>query len=197
MKKIASQNLQDIFSIMENIKFQRDPSNLLEFVINTDFFISPASSNPNHHGAFWGGLYEHSKRTFFILKKMNEILPEEKRYSDETLFICGFFHDIAKADTYHVIKKWRKDENNKWEQYDGWEVKDSFPCGHGTKSIILINKYFPLTEEEMLAIRYHMGSYMETDNYSAYIMNNARKITPLVYMVHSSDVLEIDTQFAD
>lgn len=38
-----------------------------------------------------------------------------------------------------------------------WTVEDSFPFGHGEKSVVMLQKYIDITLEEMLAIRWHMS----------------------------------------
>ena len=38
-------------------------------------------------------------------------------------------------------------------------MKDRFPFGHGEKSVFLISRFMRLTDEEALAIRWHMGAY--------------------------------------
>ena len=103
-------------------------------------------------------------------------------------------HDLAKINIFKKAIKWRKDEKGNWENYMSYDEIDEFPCGHGAKSLALaLSKCgVQLTEEEMLAINYHMGPYLETDYFSANLFNKARAVTPLVYMLHSADVLSID-----
>lgn len=38
-----------------------------------------------------------------------------------------------------------------------YKVNDQFPLGHGEKSLFIASRYIVLTEEEALAIRWHMG----------------------------------------
>jgi hypothetical protein len=45
------------------------------------------------------------------------------------------------------------------EYAPAWKVEEELPLGHGEKSIFLIQKHMDLTEEEAVAIRWHLGSF--------------------------------------
>jgi len=38
-------------------------------------------------------------------------------------------------------------------------IEDNFPMGHGEKSVILLQRFIQLTDEELFAIRWHMGPF--------------------------------------
>jgi hypothetical protein len=40
-----------------------------------------------------------------------------------------------------------------------YRVKDTMPMGHGEKSVYIINKFMALSDEEALAIRWHLGGF--------------------------------------
>ena len=42
---------------------------------------------------------------------------------------------------------------------DGYEMKENFPIGHGEKSVFLLQQFITLTEQEALAIRWHMALF--------------------------------------
>jgi hypothetical protein len=69
-----------------------------------------------------------------------------------------------------------------------WEIKDDFPLGHGTKSVLIASRLIELTEEEMLAIKWHSGPFesSEMEKHSYY---EAMKKTPLVTMLFAADYL--------
>jgi len=126
----------------------------------TDFFTSPASAT--YHGNFEEGLLQHSLNVLsFALNSFNYIVKRkpEYEYLRESVVIAALFHDVCKTNYYVKQEKWTKDENNKWKSYLGWAVADTFPMGHGEKSIYLISKHIELTENEVLAIRWHHGAY--------------------------------------
>ncbi len=186
---LATDNFMDLMSIVENIKFQRDPSKLLEFLAEGDFFIAPASAN--NHGNYEGGLYDHCKYVYKILLQLNEML-EDQKFEKETLFYLAFCHDLCKIGNYVIVKKWKKNDQGQWVSYSTYQEQEKFPCGHATKSIVLALPLVPLTQEEIVAIRYHMGSFMEVDYYSQRIYDEARKFSKLTTMLQSADILSSD-----
>ena len=42
-------------------------------------------------------------------------------------------------------------------------IDDYFPYGHGEKSVRLIERHMILPDDMAMAIRYHMGSWQESD----------------------------------
>jgi hypothetical protein len=65
-----------------------------------------------------------------------------------------------------------------------YKIEDDFPLGHGEKSLYLVSKFIELTEEEALAIRWHMGNY---DVGYANILGYAIKKSPLVTLMITTD----------
>lgn len=71
-----------------------------------------------------------------------------------------------------------------------YEVKDSFPLGHGEKSLHIISRFIKLTKEEACMIRWHMGrfepgtsfNYLGGDAFDA-----ATNMFPTVILMHTSD----------
>ena len=57
------------------------------------------------------------------------------------------------------------------------------------KSIIQIMRYMQLTEEEMLAIRWHMGAFDSAVKGGSYDMNNAFAGSRLAAMLHIADMM--------
>ena len=80
-----------------------------------------------------------------------------------------------------------------WEDAEGYKVTyKNFPMGHGEKSVILLLcSGLDLFDDEMLAIRWHMGawgvnmnSYEDQRNY-----DTARMLYPLVAIIQTADGL--------
>ena len=71
-----------------------------------------------------------------------------------------------------------------------YQVIDQFPFGHGEKSVYLISRFMRLTDEEALAIRWHMGPYDDAAGSHAY--KDARRYAnqryPLVIALHDADM---------
>lgn len=164
----------------------------------TDYFTAPASTN--FHGNYEGGLLDHCLNvTRFALHNLNMIVKEKPELESlrESAIICGLFHDVCKTNNYFLTKKWTKDDAGKWKEYIGYEVRDSFPLGHGEKSVFLISKFITLTDEEALAIRWHMGatevSTMMANTPQNYAYSAARDY-PLVNLIISADMLTLSIE---
>lgn len=137
---------------------------VIAYLEKVGFFEAPASVN--RHLSYEGGLVEHSlnvHRMAMILRgQMIEIKPElAEQLAEDSVTIAALLHDVCKANIYKTAKKWRKDEQNRWEQYDTYEADYSrFPLGHGEKSVIMLLRLgLTLTNDEILAIRWHMGAW--------------------------------------
>lgn len=156
---------------------------LLDWIESNGFFSDPASKR--HHGNFPGGLAVHSINVFKRLLRLNN--EEEKRlqepqYDLETVAICGLLHDLCKIGAYINIPV----PKGAAEQY---EATQSFPVGHGEKSIILILQYMKLTKEEILAIRWHMGQYDFYARGGGHDLDNAFHQSKLAVMLHLADMM--------
>ena len=121
----------------------------------------------------------------------NESAPFKDEISMESIAIASLFHDICKTKIYHQTERWKKDANNKWMSYPGYEIKDEFPFGHGEKSCLMLSWYMRLKVEEMLAIRWHMGMFDMAENGSSqrYAFYAATDKTPLVSIIIAADFL--------
>lgn len=72
-----------------------------------------------------------------------------------------------------------------------WEKNETFPAGHGEKSIFIIQRYIKLKKREILAIRYHMGAF-EDGIFGGFKMsdfNVAQSMYPDVKLLHIADNL--------
>lgn len=153
-KGLALKNKEEILSILEKVE-RKGIENVINFLKDRDFFTAPASTR--FHGNYEGGLAEHSLNVYNLLSEKNKRYDLGLGY--DTLAITSLLHDICKVDLYHKCNKNRKNEKTqKWESYVGWGYEDSFPCGHGEKSIIMLQNFIKLTKEEILMIRWHMGA---------------------------------------
>ena len=161
----------------------------------SDYFTAPASTA--FHGNYPGGLAEHSLNVYNVAMKvkaaMVELNPElANRLSDESIAIVTLLHDICKTNIYKIEKKNRK-VNGVWVETDAYGVDYSkFPLGHGEKSVImLLSLGFPLTKDEMLAIRWHMTAW-ELPFQSAEAkanLNIAKEQCPLLTLLQAADGL--------
>jgi acyl carrier protein len=136
-------------------KITRDGiDDLLQYIASTDFFTAPASVQ--FHGAHEKGLVIHSLTVTDLMREIKELLDLD--IPEESILICGLFHDVCKTNFY--IKEYRnKKIKGSWHEVEVWGIRDQFPMGHGEKSVYLINKFMKLTDEEALAIRWHLGGF--------------------------------------
>lgn len=125
---------------------------LMNWLETTDFYRAPSSAR--FHSAEPGGLCAHSLTVYNCLKEMQDT------ESDETIAIASLFHDLCKVNFYKESHRNVKDESGKWIQVPSYDyADDELPFGHGEKSMYILMKYIKLTDEEALAIRWHMSSF--------------------------------------
>lgn len=169
-------------------KIHRDGiENLVDYLKKSDFFTAPASTR--FHLSEEGGLLEHSLNVYERLNKL--VLAEYGNYdtiSEETIAICGLFHDLCKIDCYTVSMRNVK-ENGQWVQKPYYTVDEKLPYGHGEKSVYIINGFLRLSREEAMAINWHMGGFDARATGGAFVLSEAFKKYPLALLLHLSDIM--------
>lgn len=160
---------------------------LTEFIKKSDFYTAPASTR--YHGAYEGGLLEHSLNVYENLygKKYAAGLwgDELETIPDESLIVVGLLHDICKT-YYYTTEMRNKKIDGRWEQVPFYTVDDKIPYGHGEKSVMMIEEYIKLTPQERYAIRWHMGPYSGTQDWQTYA--EAMKKYPLCLAIFEADM---------
>lgn len=164
----------------ENIHRQGSQE-LLNWLLNTDFFTAPASTK--FHCACENGLVMHSVNVF---NTMVEKHFEEGIDDMESFAISALLHDICKAEFYKVsMRNVKNDATGQWEKQPYYSVEDKFPFGHGEKSVFLIERFMRLKLDEAMAIRWHMGSF---DDAQGYTVSQAYDKYPLAVKLHLADM---------
>lgn len=161
----------------------------------TDFFTAPSSTV--FHSSEEGGLAVHSLHVYELLKEKNERYGLE--ISPASVAICGLLHDVCKTNYYAREKKWRKIDG-KWVEEEVWVVDDKFPVGHGEKSVAILQRFIKLTDDEIIAIRWHMAAFDAGIHFnypSGYPFRLATKRVPLLTALitadmEASNILEAD-----
>lgn len=169
---------------------------VIEELEELGFFKAPASTK--FHLNYEGGLVEHSlnvcKAALNIRKalvemddSLLELLPKD------SVIIAALLHDTCKADVYRPTMKREKNQYGSWSDVPGFDVDYSnFPLGHGEKSVIVLLRCgLDLTDDEIMAIRWHMNAW-DLPFQSADIKNNynkAKEICPLLSLIQSADCL--------
>ena len=168
---------------------------VVAYLEKAGFFVAPASVN--RHLSHDGGLLEHSLNVYraalALRRQMLELRPElESRLPEESIAIATLLHDVCKANIYRKMTKYRKDDQGRWESYDGYDVDYTrFPFGHGEKSVVMLLRLgLELTNDELLAIRWHMGAWdLSFQSYESKSNISAASDVPLVAIVQAADSL--------
>lgn len=201
---------QILGSIDPKSKPEKELHALMDGLHKTHFYVDPASSRPQYHSCFKGGLVVHSICNYQILNYLAhmpifEPFMQATGVTDDELKIIGLLHDICKADTYKSVWKNQKTYDPAkveaarkrhdrvqhdpagdfiWECVQGYEWEDRRPMGHGEKSVDMVKDYMRLTPNEKYAIRYHMG-FTEGSTPPYYTPNAA-----IAYRLHPVALLE-------
>jgi hypothetical protein len=185
---------QDKINLFESLLMSTGRSGMdkvIEYLRKTDFYTAPASAK--YHSNYDTGLLDHSLMVYNLaeafFEKMKMIDPELAiSIPEESIIVSALLHDVCKICFYRKTIKWKKNEHNDWMQYDGYEIEDSFPIGHGEKSVIMLLKLgLDINPCEMLAIRYHMGFWGESNTEFKNAMKSAIKMCPLVVLLQQAD----------
>lgn len=147
---------------------------VLRYLEDSGFYDSPSSVCRHHN---WrGGLAEHCLGVYKIASELNNELPHE------SLVIAGILHDICKASKLYY-------------DADGTiRRRHTHIKGHGRRSIKLLERCgLSLTEDERLAIRWHMGGHHASDEERAEV-ERARH-NPLWKAIHKADQLDASGKY--
>ncbi|MBI4447604.1 HD domain-containing protein [Candidatus Woesearchaeota archaeon] len=168
---------QKIIELLKSTK-RKGIDGLIEWMEENEYFTGPASSKPEYHGAHEGGLMEHSYNVYELFKEKNERL--KLGLEEDSIIITGLLHDLCKCGIYkkNVLK------GGKVSESQPYKVEDSFPLGHGEKSVAIIGQHIKLSNTESLLIRWHMLTYdKEWENYETKVEEAA----PAIYAFHCAD----------
>lgn len=144
---------------------------MIEWLKEEGFFTAPASTK--YHGNYEGGLFDHSIVVTGALVELTENL-NLKWQRESSPYIVGMFHDLCKIDNYLRCG-------------EAWTHNTKADSRHGEKSVDLLLRFFELTEEEIICIRWHMGAYDDKSNWNA--LGKAIEKYPNVLFTHTADVI--------
>ena len=175
--------------IFENTVHRRGAKELLDWLKSQDFFTAPASTK--YHLAKDGGLCEHSIHVYERLRKLysleicdgGELTPEQ----EETVAVVGLLHDLCKVGFYDVEMR-NKKVDGQWVQVPSYVCNDKLPYGHGEKSVYIIRSFMKLSQEEAMAIRWHMGFSDNDFKAGGYGVSNAFSMYKLPVIAHIADL---------
>ena len=169
-KNIVKQNI-----IREGI------DDLMCWLDSTDFYSAPSSTC--YHGSEPGGLCAHSIAVYKRLK------AKQEDEDDETIAIAALFHDLCKVNFYKQSYRNVKNEvTGKWERKECYIIDEtSIPLGHGEKSLFIIMNFMKLTDDEALAIRWHMSFSAVEPVFEKPSLVKALERYPLVLKLQEAD----------
>lgn len=158
---------------------------LLEWLSSSDFFIAPASTK--FHGNYAGGLLEHSVNVYNCLVEELRCSGLLDSYEMESVAIVSLLHDICKANFYKKGTRNVK-ENGQWVTKEVYEIDEKFPCGHGEKSVIILQNFLRLSAEEIFSIRAHMGGFDTSVKGGDYFIGKIFERSKLAVLLHLADM---------
>jgi len=183
------QNQEKFIEIFNQYITREGADNLLDWLINSDFFTAPASSK--FHSAYEGGLCEHSLNVFdryVKLLKMEYGEDFSEKISMESVAIIALLHDVCKVDFYKTEYRNVK-VDGQWIQVPYYTVEDKLPYGHGEKSVYIVGSFIKLTREEAMCINWHAGGFDERVRGGSYAMAEAYYKFPTAMIFHSADMM--------
>ena len=173
MPDVEKQKQEFLMLCRESIR-REGLEDLLTWLQKSDFFTAPASTR--YHGAYEGGLCEHSLDVYRMAKKA--ITGYELQLTEESVVIATLFHDLCKVNFY----KTRTTGRNL-----SYTVDEQLPFGgHGSKSVYILSKYLKdLRDDEAIAINCHMGFSRAVD--SSVSLGESFHYSPLAWLIHVAD----------
>ena len=181
---------QEKFIEIFNKYIKRDGAdNLLDWLINSDFFTAPASSK--FHSAYEGGLCAHSLNVFERYVKLLTMEHGDQftdKISMESVAIIALLHDVCKVDFYKTEYRNVK-VDGQWIQVPYYSIEDKLPYGHGEKSVYIVGSFIKLTREEAMAINWHAGGFDERVRGGSYAMAEAYYKFPNAMIFHTADMM--------
>ena len=181
-------NQEEFIKIFKENIHREGANELLDWLLKTDFFISPASTK--FHSAVAGGLCFHSLNVYNRFLNNLKLEYGEKvfeKISKESIAIIALLHDVCKVDCYKIDYKNVK-VNNEWVKQPYYSYADSLPYGHGEKSVYMISGFMKLTREEAMAINWHMGGFDARVLGGFYGLSQVFSEYPSAVLFHVSDI---------
>ena len=158
---------------------------LMSYIENeTEYLTAPASTR--FHLCHEQGLLEHSVNVAETMLKLKSTLAPE--ISDDSCVIVALLHDLGKAGMPGNPQYIKNEPTPKQKAY-GYAANPPYRFNNELtylsvpiRSLYLITTRFPLIEEEVQAIAYHDGQYVE-DNRS--VATREEKLTLLLQYADS------------
>ena len=184
-----SESKDEFLEIYKSYILREGADALLDYLQNkSDFFTAPASAK--FHGAYPGGLCDHSVNVYHCLvdylerERVAELYGLE--YDPESVAIAALLHDVCKIGCYKAgTRNVKNDETGQWEKVPSFFFEDPLPYGHGEKSVYILSGFMKLRREEAMAIRWHMGFSGQEDKN---MVGRALEKYPLAFALSVADM---------
>lgn len=115
-------------------------------------------------------------------------LESWEKFNNATKTDSGWRRDIP-ADHASLLINWLKNkpQEDMPELPLSYSHDDKLPLGHGEKSVSILQNFIPLTDEEKIAIRWHMGPFTEGFKDLNRTYNAACDMYPLTVLLFTAD----------
>ena len=201
-KEEIQKNKETFIELLSSIK--REGSNIDKLVAKleaSDFFTAPASTK--YHGAYEGGLCDHSLCVYYNLKSLVTSKGLADQIAPESIIITALLHDFSKMNLYRTEyrnKKFYSDYGSKKDEagrfdwvaeayYATVPDEERFIYGsHEETSEYMVRRYIPLTLEESAAILNHHAG-MGYDSTQGGVSSKVMSAFPLAALLHCADML--------
>lgn len=162
---------------------------MLDWLRSTDFYTSPASTQ--YHGSYPGGLLIHSLQVYNEALELLK-LPQFKDIEPAAAAIATLTHDWCKINSYEsYTRNVKNEQTGQWEKVPAYKKNfKGLPLGHGATSMFLASRFFNLSADVALAIRWHMGHWNVADG-ETNEFQIANENYPLVHLIQFADQLSI------
>lgn len=174
---------------VDSSKYVKNAESAIDWLETTDFFTCPGSTR--YHDNFATGLVSHSLEVARLVAEIHEISKFEEVRIEDAVFIA-LVHDWCKIGLYESYWRNVKDSDGKWIQKQEYKYRDTSltSFGHGVSSMFLAQKFFHLSLDELLAIRWHMGFCRVADS-DMNELQQSNENHPLVHLIQFADQLSI------
>lgn len=149
--------------------------NLLKYMDKIGFYTAPASTK--YHGAAEGQLAVHSLNVCNAAIDLCIAWGVDELIDLNTIVICALLHDLGKAGQFNKPLYIPNDVATPYKYNN-----DLLSLDHEVVSVIEIQKYITLTEDEQQAIAWHNGLY------GIFADRIKGKETPLYMIIHFADM---------
>lgn len=182
-------NRKEYLQLLSGLAHSDVPNCFYDFLDKTDFWSAPASTK--YHDSYAGGLVAHCLSVYRHLSELNEL--HELGLELKSVVKVALLHDLCKTNFYRLEPKNKKLDDGRWIKVDEYAINDNFPVGHGEKSLAIALRHgIILSDNEILAIRWHMGAFGQGMDYvTGQTLSSAMQTDRLVVALQIADLMSV------